>query len=82
VKAKAGRPEVTPPCYIDVGAWLPLAAIAIMAVSCTQSAASAGLVRDDATSALIQQYKGSTISLPLAYWRRFASAIHHRSASL
>ena len=44
--------------YVDMRAWLGLAAIGIMAISCTQSAVAAGLVRDGATSALIQQYGG------------------------
>jgi hypothetical protein len=42
-----------------------LAAIGIMAVSCTPSAESAGLVRDGATSVLIQQYGGLNDQPPL-----------------
>ncbi len=42
-----------------------LAAIGIMTISCTQSAASAGLVRAGATSVLIQQYGGLNDQPPL-----------------
>jgi hypothetical protein len=44
--------------YVDMRGWMRFAAIGIIAVSCTQSAASAGLVRDGATSVLIQQFGG------------------------
>jgi hypothetical protein len=37
-----------------------------MTISCTQSAASAGLVRDGATSVLIQQYGGLNDQPPLS----------------
>jgi hypothetical protein len=56
---------MTSPRYVDMRAWLRLAAIGIMAVSCTQSAASAGLVREGATTVLIQQYGGLNDQPPL-----------------
>ena len=46
-------------------AWIWLAAIGMMAISCTQSAASAGLVREGATSVLVQQYGGLNDQPPL-----------------
>ena len=46
-------------------AWIRLAAIGIMAISCTQSAESAGLVRDGATTVVIQQYGGLNDRPPL-----------------
>lgn len=45
--------------------WIRLAAIGIVAISCTQSAESAGLVRAGATSVLIQQYGGLNDQPPL-----------------
>lgn len=45
--------------------WIRLAAIGVMAISCTQSAESAGLVRAGATSVLIQQYGGLNDQPPL-----------------
>jgi hypothetical protein len=45
--------------------WIWLAAIGMMAISCTPSAQSAGLVRDGATSVLIQQYGGLNDQPPL-----------------
>jgi hypothetical protein len=68
--------------YIGMRASIRIAAIAVMAISCTQSVASVAFVHDGATSLVIQQYGGSSISLLLAYWHRFTSAIHQKSASL
>jgi hypothetical protein len=45
--------------------WMLLAAIGIMAVSCTPAAESAGLIRGGATSVLIQQYGGLNDQPPL-----------------
>ncbi len=45
--------------------WIRLAAIGIMAISCTQSAESAGLVHAGATGVLIQQYGGLNDQPPL-----------------
>jgi hypothetical protein len=45
--------------------WLLLAALGITVVSCTQSAASAGLVHNGATSVLIHQYRGLNDHPPL-----------------
>ncbi len=58
-------PEPPAVRYVDMRAWLWFAAIGIMAISCTQSAAAAGLVRDGATSVLIQQYGGLNDQPPL-----------------
>jgi hypothetical protein len=45
--------------------WIGLAAIGIVAVSCTPGAASAVLVSDGATSVLVQQYGGLNDQPPL-----------------
>jgi hypothetical protein len=58
-------PERTSARYVGMRAWIGLAAIAIMAISCTQTVASAGLVRGGATSLLIQQYGGLNDQPPL-----------------
>ena len=65
-------PELTSLRYVDMRAWLVLVAIGIMAIWCTQTAASAGSVRDGATSALIQQYGGLNDQPPL----RLLASIH------
>jgi len=58
-------PERTLARYVGMRAWIGLAAIAIMAISCTQSVASAGFVRGGATTVLIQQYGGLNDKPPL-----------------
>jgi hypothetical protein len=57
-------PQLTSPRYVDVRGWILLAA-GILLISCTQSAASAGIVRGGASSALVQQFGGLNDQPPL-----------------
>jgi hypothetical protein len=58
-------PELGLARYVDMRGWMLLATIGIMAVSCTPADESAGLIRDGATSVLIQQYGGLNDQPPL-----------------
>ena len=58
-------PERTSARYVGMRASIGIAAIAVMAISCTQSVASVEFVHDGATSLVIQQYGGLNDQPPL-----------------
>jgi len=63
-RRSAELPELTSPRYVGVRTWILLAVIGVT-VSCAQTVASAGVVRDGATSVLVQQYGGLNDLPPL-----------------